>query len=254
MPNDVLVRVEGLCRGFGSLTVLDGIDLELHRGETLVVIGQSGAGKSVLVSCLVGLLKPDAGRIWIDDNEVTAFTRQAEWEPVLDRIGFVFQGAALYDSMTVEENVAFPLVHRTDLPPAEVQRIAQEKLRLVGLTGVEDKMPSELSGGMQKRVGLARALALDPELIIYDEPTSGLDPLLGETISALITRLQRELGVSSLVITHDMLCAQAVADRVAMLYEGRLIATETFDGLRRSTHPYLSSYLRAAGLAGQEVR
>lgn len=249
MAGDLVLRVEDLHKSFDGMTVLDGVSLELRRGETLVVLGQSGSGKSVLVSCIVGLLTPDAGRIWIGDAEVTTFSRTADWEPVLQRVGFLFQGSALYDSMTIGENVAFALEHHTDLSDAEIARRVAEKLALVDLVGIEDKMPSELSGGMQKRAGLARALALDPELVIYDEPTTGLDPLLGETISDLVRRLQGELGVASLVITHDMLCARLVADRVAMLYDGRLLATDTLQGLLQDTHPYLQSYFRAAGLA-----
>lgn len=245
------IRVEGLRKGFGGTPVLEDVTFELERGETLVILGQSGSGKSVLISCVVGLLTPDAGRIWIGDAEVTAFRRQPDWEPVLLRMGFLFQGAALYDSMTVGENVAFPLMHQTDHPPSEIRRIVTQKLAQVGLEGVEDKMPSELSGGQQKRVGLARAIALDPEIIIYDEPTTGLDPLLAETINELILQLQRELGVASLVITHDMVCARTVADRVAMLHEGRLLATDTFRGLQARDDVYLHSYFRAAGLEAQ---
>lgn len=251
MAADVLVRVEGLRKAFDGQVVLQDVSFELRHGETLVILGESGSGKSVLVSCVVGLLSPDVGRIWIGEDEVTAFTKPGEWERVRGRIGFLFQGAALYDSMTVGENVAFPLVHQTDLPAADIARIVTEKLAQVGLEGVEDKMPSELSGGMQKRVGLARAIALDPELIVYDEPTTGLDPLLAETINDLVRQLQRELGVSSLVITHDMICARAVADRVAMLFEGRLLATDVFDRLRDTGHPYLQAYFRAAGLAAE---
>lgn len=249
MPDDVVLRVEGVAKQFGGVPVLRDVSFEVQRGETLVVLGQSGSGKSVLVSCIVGLMQPDAGRIWIRDAEVTAFRRAAQWQPVLSRIGFVFQGAALYDSMTIGENVAFPLVQQTDTPVAEIKRLVAEKLALVDLAGVEDRMPAELSGGMQKRAGLARALALDPELIIYDEPTTGLDPLLAETISELVRRLQAELGVTSLAITHDMICAQIVADRVAMLRDGVLLATDTLDGLRDRPDPYLRAYFRAAGMA-----
>ncbi len=253
MADDVLIRVEGVRKAFGDHVVLHDVNLELRRGETLVVLGESGSGKSVLVSCIVGLLEPDAGRIWIGDEEVTAFHGPRDWERVRRRIGFLFQGGALYDSMTVGENVAFPIEHQTDLPAGEIARIVSEKLAQVGLEGAEDKMPAELSGGMQKRAGLARALALDPELIIYDEPTTGLDPLLAETINDLVRQLQRDLGVSALVITHDMMCARAVADRVAMLFDGRLLATDVFEQLRQASHPYLQSYFRAAGLAAEGV-
>ena len=248
-----VIRVEGLRKAFDDHVVLTDVTFDLRRGETLVVLGASGSGKSVLVSCIVGLLEPDAGRVWVGDDEVTTMRKATDWERVRRRIGFLFQGSALYDSLSVGENVAFPLEHQTDLPRRDIERIVRDKLAQVGLEGVEEKMPSELSGGMQKRGGLARALALDPELIIYDEPTTGLDPLLAQTINELVRQLQRELGVSSLVITHDMVCAQAVADRVAMLYEGRLLATDAFVRLRQAEDPYLRSYFQAAGLAEQGV-
>jgi len=253
MPDDVILKVEDLHKAFGDNVVLDGVSFELARGDTLVVLGQSGSGKSVLVSCIVGLLEPDQGRVWIVDEEVTTFTKQRQWDAVLSRIGFVFQGAALYDSMTVGENVGFPLHHQTNKSDSEIETIVREKLAMVDLHDVEDKMPSEMSGGMQKRVGLARALALDPELIIYDEPTTGLDPLLAETIGELIRRLQRELGVSSLVITHDMVCARVVADQVAMLYGGKFLAIDTWQGLQAAHHPYVDSYFAAAGLSREGV-
>lgn len=220
-----VVRLVGVHKRFGDLIVLDGVDLALRAGETTVVIGESGSGKSVLLKHIVRLLKPDRGEVWFHDRRIdTAPERDlAEIRP---RFGYLFQLNALFDSMTVADNVAFPVREHTHKGRDAVSAIVKEKLAMVGLDGLQNMWPNELSGGQKKRVALARAIALDPEMILYDEPTTGLDPPRADEINELILKLKRELGVTSIVVTHDMASARKVADRILMLYEGKFI----FDG------------------------
>jgi phospholipid/cholesterol/gamma-HCH transport system ATP-binding protein len=243
-----IIRIEGLSKSFNGQVVLENVDLDIYEGETIVVLGASGSGKTVLMSLLVGLQEPEAGRIIVDSHDVTAFTHDSEWDELRLTIGFLFQGSALYDSMTIAENISFALEHHLNLTADQVRDIVQERLRLVELEGVEDKMPAELSGGMQKRAALARAIAFDPRIIIYDEPTTGLDPIRAKNISELIMRLQRELRVTSIVVTHDLICASAVADRLALLHEGRFLFIGTMDELRRSDNEYVLEFLEASSL------
>jgi phospholipid/cholesterol/gamma-HCH transport system ATP-binding protein len=220
-----LIDLRHVSKRFGWLVVLNDVSLSIEPGKCIVIIGASGTGKSVLLKHIVGLLKPDAGEVWFKGQRIDTLTERKLME-VRTHFGFLFQMGALFDSLNVLDNVAFPLTEHTKKPREEIIAIATEKLRLVGLTDVEKKMPAELSGGQKKRVALARAIALDPEVILYDEPTTGLDPIRADVINELIVKLQNELKVTSIVVTHDMQSAFKVGDRVVMLHEGHLI----FDG------------------------
>ena len=229
-----LIRLEGVWKAFGEHTVFKDLSLRFRRGETTVVLGASGVGKSVMLKLILGLLKPTRGKVYIDGTEITGL---GEWElvPIRSRFGMVFQGAALFDFLTVYENVAFALHEHKKLPEEEVRRIVARRLALVDMEGTENLLPEELSGGMRKRVGLARAIAMDPEVILYDEPTTGLDPVTADTINDLILRCQRELKTTSIVVTHDMASAYKVGDRLVLLHEGAAIADGSPDEIRR--HP-----------------
>jgi phospholipid/cholesterol/gamma-HCH transport system ATP-binding protein len=217
-----LIRLKHLKKRFGPLIVLDDVSLTIERGQSVVILGASGTGKSVLIKHLVGLLKPDAGEVWFDEYRIDTLP---EWKlmEVRKRFGFLFQMGALFDSMTVAENVAFPLKEHTELSAAEIAVVVKEKLGMIGLPDIGAKMPGELSGGQKKRVALARAIALNPEVIVYDEPTTGLDPIRSDVINELIKKLQRELQVTSIVVTHDMKSAFDVGNRLVMLHEGKII-------------------------------
>ncbi|WP_026759501.1 ABC transporter ATP-binding protein [Selenomonas ruminantium] len=223
-----MIRLANVNKVYDGKYALRDINLTIKKGETLAVIGGSGSGKSTLLQLLVGLIRPDSGEIYIDGQEITHLSEK-EMDKVRLNMGMVFQYSALFDSMTVGENVAFGLREHRKLPEAKIQRIIKEKLDLVGLHGVEKKLPSELSGGMKKRVGLARAIAFEPDIIFYDEPSSGLDPITTAKIDELIVDMQKKLGVTSVVVTHDMASACRIADRIAMVYEGDLIAVDTVD-------------------------
>jgi phospholipid/cholesterol/gamma-HCH transport system ATP-binding protein len=216
--------------------------LEIVRGETMVIIGQSGSGKSVLLKHLMGIIKPDKGEIWIDGLEITRL-RDEEILGITRKFGMLFQAAALFDSMTVGANVAFGLERHTDHSPEDVRRIVAESLERVGLKGIENLMPYELSGGMKKRVGLARAIAYRPEIILYDEPSTGLDPIRADSINDLIIQTKRDLNATSVVITHDMVSSYKVADRIAMLYEGRIIETGTPAEIQASANPVVRQFI-----------
>jgi phospholipid/cholesterol/gamma-HCH transport system ATP-binding protein len=220
-----LVRLINLHKRFGKLVVLDGVSLDVEEGETLVILGASGSGKSVLLKHIVGLLKPDAGEVWFEDERIDLM-KDSQLMEVRIKMGFLFQMGALFDSLTNLQNVAFPLTEHTRLPPAEIQARAQRMLERVGLPEVGGKMPSEVSGGQRKRVALARAIVMEPKIVLYDEPTTGLDPIRSDAISELILKLQRELQVTAIVVTHDMANAMKVADRLVMLHHGKII----FDG------------------------
>ncbi len=251
----VKIEARGLHKSFGEKQVLAGTDLAVRSGESVVVIGGSGTGKSVLLKCLIGLLAPDAGEVVIDGQELSRVPSRRRAE-LRSRFGMLFQGAALFDSLPVWENVGFRLLQHTRKPVREVRAIAEEKLRLVGLPNILDLMPSELSGGMRKRVGLARAIATDPEVLFYDEPTTGLDPIMADAINDLIVRLRSELGMTSIAITHDMTSAYKIADRIAMLYKGRIIAAGTPAEIRGSPDPYVRQFIegRAEGPITDELR
>ncbi len=230
--NDIepIIRLEGVHKAFGNLVVLDGVDLAIRPGETTVVIGPSGCGKSVLLKHIIGLLHPDRGKVYFRDQVVSGMTDR-QLVGVRRRMGFLFQGGALFDSMTVRENICFPLIEHGMRDQSELDERCREVLKLVGLDGDQDRMPEDLSGGQKKRVALARAVAMRPEVILYDEPTTGLDPIRSDLINELILKLQRALGTTAVVVTHDMASARKVGDRIVMLYEGHFVADSAPDKL-----------------------
>ena len=239
---DILeVKVENLLKGFGEHIVLNNITLGVKRAENLVVFGQSGTGKSVLLKCIIGLLKPDAGEIYIKDKNVLELTVD-ELNLVRKNISFLFQSAALYDSMSVRENLEFPLKKILNMNQNEIDEKIVNTLKLVSLEEAIDKMPSELSGGMKKRIGLARAIITDPELMLYDEPTTGLDPITSKEISELILNLQKHLNMTSIVVTHDLTCAEIIADRVIFLRDGNIAYEGEIDDLTGSDDPFLRNF------------
>lgn len=248
-----LISLRGLAKTFGERPVLAGVDLDIERGETLVIIGRSGSGKSVLVKHLLGLIQPDAGSIVFDGQEVTRLKGEALYA-VRRRFGYLFQGAALFDSLTVGENVGLGLREHGQRPEAEIAAVVRERLAMVGLEGIEAKKPAELSGGMKKRVGLARAIAMDPDVVIYDEPTTGLDPIMADVINDLIRELQQRLKITSVVVTHDMTSATKIADRISMLYEGRIIFTGTPAELRATEDPFVRQFIEGRSQGPIKVR
>ena len=242
-PGRPLISFRGIHKSFGENKVLIGVDLEVYQGETMVILGRSGSGKTVLTSMLVGLNTPDAGVITVEGVEITDFVTDTDWRNLRLKTGYLFQGSALYDSMTVGENVAFPMVQHTDWSEAEIERRVAEKLGQVGLEGVEPLDPTALSGGMQRRAALARSLALDPQIIIYDEPTAGLDPITGDEIGQLIHRLQEVMKATSIVVSHDLRLTQLVADRLVLLHEGQWAFQGTYEEFLHSSHPEVLRFL-----------
>lgn len=237
-----MIRIVDLHKAFGPNKVLRGVNLTVGKGETMVVIGQSGSGKSVLLKLMIGLLRSDAGKIYVDGEEITGLKDEA-LQRITRKFGLLFQGAALFDSMTVAENVRFGLERHTQCSAAEMNKLVAESLARVGLSGVENLMPHQLSGGMKKRVGLARAIAYRPEIMLYDEPSTGIDPIRADAINELINKLKIEMSVTSVVITHDMASSYKVADRIAMLYEGRIIEEGTSDEIKRSQNPVVKQFI-----------
>ncbi len=240
--DEAFVRFEDVHKSFGEKKVLDGISFDIQRGETMVVLGGSGSGKSVLIRHIIGLHRPDRGHVFVDGEDIIDCDEE-ELIPVRQKVAMLFQGSALFDSMNVLENVAYGLREHTDLDEDRIREIVQAKLALVGLEGVGDLMPSELSGGMKKRVALARSIAMDPRCILYDEPTTGLDPVTANTINELIRDLQRRLQVTSVVVTHDIASAFLVGDRIAYLYGGRMHFVGTVDEAKVSREPRLRHFL-----------
>lgn len=238
-----MIRIVNVTKVFGKKVALNNINLEIADGETLAIIGGSGSGKSTLLSLMIGLIQPTSGEIWIGNDEISRLGEK-EMMRVRLRMGMVFQYSALFDSMTVGDNVAFGLVEHTDYSKEKIQAIVKEKLKQVGLEGVENRMPNELSGGMKKRVSLARAIAFEPEIIFYDEPSSGLDPIMTNKIDELIIETQRALNVTSIVVTHDMVSACRIADRIAMVYDGELIAVDTPDNFKRIQDKRVKEFFR----------
>jgi phospholipid/cholesterol/gamma-HCH transport system ATP-binding protein len=250
------IKLSGVRKSFGGKVVLDGVDLEIGAGESLVIIGGSGSGKSVTLKCILGLLTPDEGAIEIDGQSVIGI-RGAAREQINRKIGMLFQGGALFDSLPVWENVAFGLIQGQGKNRMEAKEIALEKLAAVGLGAeVGELSPAELSGGMQKRVGLARAIATEPEIIFFDEPTTGLDPIMGDVINDLIVKCVKELGATALSITHDISSARKISDRIAMLYKGKIIWNGPTDTIDDSGNPYVDQFIhgRAEGPIQMELR
>ncbi len=250
------VELRGVKKRFGSKVVLDGIDLTIEKGQSLVVIGGSGTGKSVMIKCVLGILRPDAGQIFVDGQEISHLSGRAR-DAVLRKFGMLFQGAALFDSLPVWENVAFGLIQGRGMARRKAREVAMEKLAKVGLTpDVGALSPSELSGGMQKRVGLARAIAADPEIIFFDEPTTGLDPIMADVINHLIIDTVKDVGATTLSITHDMISARKIADRIAMIYKGKIIWQGPTSEIDASGNPYVEQFIhgRAEGPIKMEVR
>ena len=238
-----MIEARGVHKSYGPRPILRGVDLVVEDGETLCVIGGSGCGKSTFLKCVIGLVRPDDGSISVDGMDITELTAETEIAQYRRRFGYLFQEAALFDSMTVWENVTFGLRYLTDMPPSKFRQTAKDKLALVGLKDVEDFKPSELSGGMKKRVALARAIAAEPGYILYDEPTTGLDPIMSDVINDLIIDLQKKLKVTSIVVTHDMKSAYKIASRIAMLHEGRVQAVDRPDAIKGSKDPIIRQFV-----------
>ena len=242
-----MIRIRDVEKSFGENSVLRGVDLDIEKGQCVVVLGGSGCGKSVLLKLIMGLLKCDAGSILVEGSDVTNMPLERLYE-TRKKFGMVFQGSALFDSLTVEENVALGLRKHTALSDAEIRDLVGEKLGLVGLQGVQRKRPSELSGGMKKRVSLARAIAMSPTYILYDEPTTGLDPIVANSINDLINDLKKKLTVTSVVVTHDLGSAARVADKVGMLYEGKMIFDGGMEELLSSQDRIVKSFIEGGAL------
>ncbi|MBU8923272.1 MAG: ABC transporter ATP-binding protein [Bacteroidales bacterium] len=242
MKRRAIIKIRDLSKQFGGQSVLNGLNLDIGYGETLVVMGRSGCGKSVLLKHITGLLRPDSGQIFFEDEDITRFNRNKLFQMRM-HFGMLFQSAALFDSMNVGENVGLPLRKHTGMGEEEIREIVSRKLSLVGLEGMQDMFPSELSGGMKKRVGLARAVVMDPQVVLYDEPTTGLDPIMADVINSLIRDLQRELDITSVVVTHDIGSAYKVADHIAMLYEGNIIHEGTPDNIRSTDNEFVRQFV-----------
>lgn len=249
----VIIALEDVHKAFGDHEVLKGATLEVRAGETMVVIGGSGSGKSVLLKHVIGLLHPDRGRVLVNGQDLAALD-EAQLSELRRQFGMLFQASALFDSLTVWENVGFGLRQHTPLSDEKIRRIAREKLAVVGLGKAENLMPAELSGGMKKRVGLARAIAMEPRILLYDEPTTGLDPIMADVINDLIVELKQSLGVTAVAITHDMKSAYKIADRIAMLYDGVILEVGTPDEIRNSEHPVVQQFITGCATGPIAVR
>jgi len=241
--DETMIWVKDLYKSFGQNHVLRGLNLEVKCGESMVVIGGSGTGKSVLIKCVIGLLHHDRGEIYVDGQEISSLS-EAGWNQLRKKFGMLFQRDALFDSLSVWENVGFALRRHTKLSDAKIKDMAVEKLKLVGMQNVENLMPAELSGGMRKRVSLARAIAMEPAILLYDEPTTGLDPIMANVINDLIVTMREKLEVTSIAITHDMNSAYRIGDRIAMLYKGQIIEVGTPDEFKASRNPIVQQFIR----------
>ncbi len=242
MEQQVVIRVKDLTKKFGNRTILNGISLDIYQGETLVVMGGSGCGKSTFLRHLIGAIAPDSGEVWMFGKNI-AKASEEEMDEIRRRFGMLFQSGALFDSMTVGENIALPLREHTQLDESIIGIIIKMKLELVGLRGFENLMPSQLSGGMKKRVGLARAIAMDPKIVFYDEPTAGLDPVMTGVIDKLTMDLTKKLRITSVVVTHDMNSVFRIADRIVMLHQGNVMQIGTPDEIRHSKNPIVQQFI-----------
>jgi phospholipid/cholesterol/gamma-HCH transport system ATP-binding protein len=242
MEKEVVIKASNVKKKFGDRAILNGISLEVYRGETFVIMGGSGCGKSTFLRHVIGALKPDSGSVHLLGKDISKIGEE-ELDKVKKRIGMCYQSSALFDSMTVGDNVALPLKEHTKLDKSVIDIVVKMKLELVGLRGFEDLMPSQLSGGMRKRVGLARAIAMDPEIVFYDEPTAGLDPIVAGVIDKLILDLSKKLAITSVVVTHDMKSVFSIADRVAMLYEGKVLEVGTPSEIKTSKNPMVQQFI-----------
>ena len=242
-----MIDIINLHKSFNNKHVLRGVNLHIDRGETMVVIGGSGSGKSVLIKHVIGLLTPDEGKVIVEGVDIFQL-REKELNQFRKKYGMLFQGAALFDSLTVGENVGFGLMQHFALSDEEIIEIVKRKLEMVGLKGIEDLMPSELSGGMRKRVGLARAIAMEPEIILYDEPTTGLDPIMADAINDLIIEMKKRINVTAIAITHDMVSAYKIADKIAMLYEGKIQEVATPDAIKNSEDPIVQQFITGSSV------
>jgi len=248
---DLFVEFKNVTKAYGTKQVLRGVDLKVYRGEVLVILGGSGSGKSVTLRHMLGLEAPDSGRVFVEEEDITDHPEE-ELYRVRKKFGMLFQSGALFDSMTVFENVAFPLREHADMSEEEIARAVKEKLELVNLPNTEQLMPVDLSGGMRKRVGLARSIVLDPKMILYDEPTTGLDPITSQKINELIIDLQSKLNVTSVVVTHDIQSAFSVGDRIAFLNKGIFEWVGTMEDARNSDHPLLREFLKASAVTAAQ--
>lgn len=245
MAAETVIKAENVVRKFGDRTILNGISLEVYKGETFVIMGGSGCGKSTFLRHLIGALKPDSGKVFLLGQELSTL-KEDDLDKVKKRIGMSFQSAALFDSMTVGENVSLPLKEHTKLDKGVIDIVVKMKLEMVGLRGFEALMPSQLSGGMRKRVALARAIVMDPEIVFYDEPTAGLDPIVAGVIDKLILDLSKKLAITSVVVTHDMKSVFSIADRVAMLYEGRVLEVGTPSQIKNSNNQMVQQFINGS--------
>ena len=252
MTENVMISLRQLTVAFGEKVVLDKLDLDVHKGETLAIIGPSGTGKSTVIKVLTGLLAPTGGSVTIDGALTDDFNDDA-WDKLRCHMGVVFQYSALFDFLSVGENVAFGLRRHFNLPEEEIGQRVATLLEMVGMPDTQNLLPAELSGGMKKRVGLARALAMQPQVVFYDEPTSGLDPVMTMTISKLIRKTQQTLGVTSLLVTHDMESAYYAADRIAMLYKGKIVQIGTAEEIKQSKNPVVHAFVNGLELKEEDV-
>lgn len=241
-----MIEIINVCKSFDGHKVLDNLNLNIDSGETTVIIGRSGCGKSVLLKHIIGLLKPESGQVLIDGKNITRMDEK-ELNEVRMKFGMLFQGAALFDSLTILENVGFAMLEHTSATRQEVAKRVKECLALVGLKDIENKKPAELSGGMKKRVGLARAILVRPQIMLYDEPTTGVDPIMGDSINDLIVKLHTKLNVTSIAVTHDMTSAYKIANRIKMLYNGKIIADGKPDEIKNTTDPIVKQFITGAG-------
>ncbi len=239
---EVVIKAQDVYKAFGERRILNGVNLEVYKGETFVIMGGSGCGKSTFLRHLTGALKPDKGKVYLLEKDLSALSEK-DMDEVRKKIGMSFQHSALFDSMTVRENINLALREHTKLEDSVIDIVVKMKLELVGLRGFEDLLPSQISGGMKKRVGLARAIAMDPQIVFYDEPTAGLDPIVGGVIDKLILDLSKKLSITSIVVTHDMNSVFRIADRIAMLYQGKIVETGTRDEIRDSKNPLVRQFI-----------